>query len=163
MDKKEPTEETGAKREKKAKKEKKEKESAPELPFLKLLILPLTLASMLLGLSIMPLFPQPLPTILAFLIAFVTYKKPRIGMPIGGLTIGLGLMYNLAEMNFIAMLGSTLMRQAFVFVLLFLFTALPVVFHSRRAVVSINLGIIAAIVLFFGQTYFLAIPLIFTC
>ena len=159
---KKETKETGDKREKKAKKEKTEKESAPELPFLKLLILPLTLASMLLGLSIMPLFPQPLPAILAFLIAFVTYKKPRIGMPIGGLSIGLGLMYNLAEMNFIAMLGSTLMRQAFVFVLLFLFTALPVVFHSRRAVVSINLGIIAAIVLFFGQTYFLAIPLIFT-
>jgi len=147
---------------KKEKKVKKEKESAPDPEFFKLLILPLTLASMLLGLSIMPLFPQPLPTILAFLIAFLTYKKPRIGMPIGGLTIGLGLMYNLAQMNFISMLGSTLMRQAFVFVLLFLFTALPVIFHSRRAVISINLGIIAAISLFFGQTYFLAIPLIFT-
>jgi hypothetical protein len=150
-----------AKKEKKAKK-KKEKESAPDPEFFKYLILPLTLASMLLGLSIMPLFPQPLPTILAFLIAFLTYKMPRIGMPIGGLTLGLGLMYNLAQMNFISMLGSTFMRQAFVFVLLFLFTGLPVVFHSRRAVISINLGIIAAISLFFGQTYFLAIPLIFT-
>jgi hypothetical protein len=143
-------------------KKKKEKESAPDPEFFKLLILPLTLASMILGLSIMPLFPQPLPIILAFLIAFLTYKKPRIGMPIGGLTIGLGLMYNLAQMNFISMLGSTLMRQVFVFVSLFLFTALPVIFHSRRAVISINLGIISAILLFFGQTYFLAIPLIFT-
>jgi hypothetical protein len=162
--KQERPEETGeklSKKEKKAKK-KKDKESAPDPEFFKLLILPLTLASMLLGLSIMPLFPQPLPTILAFLIAFLTYKMPRIGMPIGGLTIGLGLMYNLAQMNFISMLGSTLMRQAFVFGLLFLFTALPVIFHSRRAVISINLGIIAAILLFFGQTYFLAIPLIFT-
>jgi hypothetical protein len=143
-------------------KKKKEKESAPDPEFFKLLILPLTLASMILGLSIMPLFPQPLPIILAFLIAFLTYKKPRIGMPIGGLTIGLGVMYNLAQMNFISMLGSTLMRQVFVFVSLFLFTALPVIFHSRRAVISINLGIISAILLFFGQTYFLAIPLIFT-
>ena len=143
-------------------KEKKEKERTPELPFLKLLIFPITLASMLLGLSIMPLFPQPLPAILAFLIAFLTYKKPILGMPIGGLTIGLGLMYNLSQMNFIAMLGSTESREAFVIVLLFLFTALPIIFRSREAVVSINLGIIAAILLFFSQTFFLAIPLIFT-
>ncbi len=147
---------------KKRKQEKKEKESAPEPAFLKLLILPITLAAMLLGLSIMPLFPQPLPAILAFLIAFLVYKKPRIGMPIGGLVIGLGLMYNLSKMNFISMLGSTQTREAFVFVLLFLFIALPVIFHSRRAVLSIDLGIIAAILLFFSQTYFLAIPLIFT-
>ena len=147
---------------KKRKQKKKEKESTPEPAFLKLLILPITLASMLLGLSITPLFPQPLPAILAFLIAFLAYKKPRIGMPVGGLVIGLGLMYNLSKMNFISMLGSTVMREAFVFVLLFLFTVLPLIFHSRRAVISINLGIIAAILLFFSQTYFLAIPLIFT-
>ena len=146
----------------KEKKAKKEKESTPELPFLKLLVFPITLASMLLGLSIMPLFPQPLPAILAFLIAFLTYKKPIIGMPIGGLTVGLGLMYNLSQMNFISMLGSYEARVAFVFVLLFLFTGLPIIFRSRNAVVSINLGIIAAILLFFSQTYFLAIPLIFT-
>jgi hypothetical protein len=141
---------------------KKEKESAPEPEFFKLLILPLTLASMLLGLSIMPLFPQPLPAILAFLIAFLAYKKPRIGMPIGGLVIGLGLMYNLSKMDFIAMLGDTLTREIVVVVFLFLFTALPIIFHSRRAVISINLGIIAAILLFFNETYILAIPLIFT-
>jgi len=149
-------------KEKPEKKAKKEKESAPEPEFFKLLILPITLASMLLGLSIMPLFPQPLPAILAFLIAFLTYKKPRIGMPIGGLIIGLGLMYNLSKMNFIAMLGEPIIRGTFVFVFLFLFTALPIIFHSRKAVISINLGIIAAISLFFSQTYFLAIPLIFT-
>jgi len=149
-------------KEKPEKKAKKKKESAPEPEFFKLLILPITLASMLLGLSILPLFPQPLPAILAVLIAFLTYKKPRIGMPIGGLTIGLGLMYNLSKMNFILMLGEPEIRGAFVFVFLFLFTALPLIFHSRRAVISINLGIIAAISLFSGQTYFLAIPLIFT-
>jgi len=138
------------------------KESTAEPEFLKFLILPLTLVSMLLGMSIMPLFPQPLPAILAFLIAFVTYKKPVIGMPIGGLIIGLGLMYNLAKLDFIVMLGPSGTRQAVVFVFLFLFTALPIIFRSRKAVISINLGIIAAISLFFSQTYFLAIPLIFT-
>ena len=147
---------------KRQKPKKKEKERTPEPEFFKLLILPLTLASMLLGLSIMPLFPQPLPAIMAFLIAFLAYKKPRIGMPIGGLTIGLGLMYNLAKMNFISMLGAPELRGAFVFIFLFLFTALPIIFHSRKAVLSINLGIIAAILLFFSETYFLAIPLIFT-
>ena len=146
----------------KPKKKTAEKESKPEPEFLKILILPITLASMLLGLSIMPLFPQPLPAILAFLIAFLTYKKPILGMPIGGLIIGLGLMYNLAKMDFISMLGDPGTRQAVVFVFLFLFTVLPIIFRSRRAVLSINLGIIAAISLFFSQTYFLAIPLIFT-
>ena len=150
------------KKEKPEKKAKKEKEITPEPEFLKHLILPITLASMLLGLSIMPLFPQPLPAILAFLIAFLTYKKPMLGMPIGGLTIGLGLMYNLSEMNFISMLGTPVIRGAFVFVFLFLFTALPIIFRSRKAVISINLGIIAALSLFFSQTYFLAIPIIFT-
>jgi hypothetical protein len=144
------------------KREQKEKERAPDPEFFKLLIFPLTLASMLLGLSILPLFPQPLPAVLAFLIAFLTYKKARLGMPIGGLTVGLGLLYNLSTMNFISMLGEPWVRGAVVFVFLFLFTALPVIFHSRRAVISINLGIIAAILLFFPQTYFLAIPLIFT-
>ena len=152
----------GSLKRQKSKPKKKEKESTHEPEFFKLLILPTTLASMLLGLSIMPLFPQPLPAILAFLIAFLAYKKPRIGMPIGGLTIGLGLMYNLAKMNFISMLGATELRGAFVFVFLFIFTALPIIFHSRKAVLSINLGIIAAISLFSSQTYFLAIPLIFT-
>jgi hypothetical protein len=146
----------------KPKKQVKEKESTAEPEFLKYLILPLTLASMLLGLSIMPLFPQPLPAILAVLIAFLAYKKPVLGMPVGGLIIGLGLMYNLAKMDFISMLGSPQTREAVVFVFLFLFTVLPIIFRSRKAVISINLGIIAAISLFFSQTYFLAIPLIFT-
>ena len=150
------------KRKSKKKTKKKEKESVAEPEFFKILILPITLASMLLGLSIMPLFPQPLPAILAFLIAFLAYKKPILGMPIGGLIVGLGLMYNLAKMDFISMLGDPGVRQATVFVFLFLFTVLPIIFRSRKAVISINLGIIAAISLFFSQTYFLAIPIIFT-
>ncbi len=142
--------------EKKEKPEKKEKKSAPEPELLKILIFPITLLSMLLGLSIMPLFPQPLPIILAILIAFLTYKNSIVGMQIGSITIGLGFMYNLSKMNFISMLGEPIARGVIVFVFLFLFIALPLFFHSRRAVISINLGIIAAILLFF------AIPLIFT-
>jgi hypothetical protein len=145
---------------KKGGQKKKEKEHTPELPYIGILTFVITLASMLLGLSIMPLFPQPLPAILALLIAFVTYKRPIFGMPVGGLLIGLGLMYNLAKLNFISMLGETQTREIVVFVFLFLFTALPIIFRSRKAAISINMGIIAAISLFFGQVYFLAIPII---
>jgi hypothetical protein len=144
----------------KPKQKKKEKERAPELPYINILTFLVTLASMLLGLSILPLFPQPLPAILALLIAFVTYKRPIFGMPVGGLLIGLGLMYNLAKLNFIAMLGEPQTRQIVVFGFLFLFTILPIIFRSRKAAITINMGIIAAISLFFGQVYFLAIPII---
>jgi hypothetical protein len=144
----------------KRRQKKKGKERAPESPYFNILTFVITLVSMLLGLSIMPLFPQPLPAILALLIAFVTYKKPLFGMPVGGLLIGLGLMYNLAKLNFISMLGETQTREIVVFVFLFLFTALPIIFRSRKAAIAINMGIIAAISLFFGQVYFLAIPII---
>jgi hypothetical protein len=139
---------------------KEEEKRAPELPYLNILTFVITLAGMLLGLSILPLFPQPLPAILALLIAFVTFKRPIFGMPVGGLLIGLGLMYNLAKLDFISMLGETQTREIVVIVFLFLFTALPIIFHSRKAVIAINMGIIAAISLFFGQVYFLAIPII---
>ena len=33
----------------------------------------------------------------AVLVAFITFKIPRLGMPIGGVIIGLGLMYHLAD------------------------------------------------------------------
>jgi hypothetical protein len=144
----------------KRRQKKKGKERTPELPYINILTFVITLVSMLLGLSIMPLFPQPLPAILALLIAFVTFKRPILGMPVGGLLIGLGLMYNLAKLNFIAMLGEPQTREMVVIVFLFLFTALPIIFHSRKAAIAINMGIIAAISLFFGQIYFLAIPII---
>jgi hypothetical protein len=147
---------------KKRMKKKKEKESGREPEWMKILTFAITLVAMLLGLSIMPLFPQPLPAVLAFLIAFVAFKRPILGMPVGGLLIGLGLMYNLAKLNFIAMLGETEIRWFVVFIFLFLFTALPIIFRDRKSAIVINLGIIAAISLFFNQAYFLAIPLIFS-
>ena len=44
--------------------------------------------------------------------------------------------------------------------MLFLFVALPLFFKRYKQAIAINLGIIAAILLFFSQTYYLAIPLI---
>lgn len=143
-------------------KEKEQKEHALEPRPLKIFTFVITLASMALGLSLMPLFPQPLPILLAFLVAFVTFKKPRFGMPIGTLLIGLGLMYQLATLDFIAMVGEPLTRIAVVGVFLFLFIALPVICKRYKQAIAINMGIIAGILLFYNQIYYLAIPLILT-
>ena len=120
-----------------------------------------TLASMVLSLSLMPLFPQPLPIVIAFLIAFVAYENPVFSLPVGGVLIGLGLFYNMSKVNFISSLGDQLVREAVIIVFLLLFVGLPIVFHKHKAAIAINLGTTAAILLFSGQAYFLAIPLIF--
>jgi hypothetical protein len=143
-------------------KEKEQKERALEPPPLRILTFVITLASMALGLSLMPLFPQPLPILLAFLVAFVTFKKPRFGMPIGTSLIGLGLMYQLATLDFITMMGEPLTRAAVVVVFLFLFVALPVICKRYKQAIAINMGIIAGVLLFYNQIYYLAIPLILT-
>jgi len=151
---------TWLKKRKEKSKEKEQRERTREPAPLKIFTFALTLVSMILGLSLMPLFPQPLPTLLAFLVALVTFKKPRYGMPIGTLLIGLGLLYQLSTVDFIAMVGEPLSRAAVVVVLLFLFVAPPVIFKRYKQAIAINMGILAAVLLFFNQTYFLAIPLI---
>jgi hypothetical protein len=83
-------------------------------------------------------------------------------MPIGTPIIALGLLYHLSSLNFIVMLGDTFVREIVVFMFIFLFAALPILFHRYRDAIAINLGITAAILLFFSQTYYLAAPLIAT-
>jgi hypothetical protein len=121
-----------------------------------------TFASMVLGLSLMILFPQPLPIIISFLIAFVTFKNhARAGMSIGSLLIGLGMMYHLSKANIISQMSALpLARALSIIVLLILFVAIPFLFNRYEDAIAIDLGIIAATLLFFGQTYYLAIPLI---
>ncbi len=128
---------------------------------LRILTFALTLASMGLGLSFLPLFPQPLPIVIAFLIAFVAYENPGFSLPVGGALIGLGLIFNMTKVNFISVLGDQFVRQAVIFAFLFVFTILPIVFHKHKAAIAIDLGIVAAVLLFNGSLYFLAIPLIF--
>ena len=143
-------------------KEKEKKKPTGEPAPLRILAFALTLASMGLGLSLMPLFPQPLPILLAFLVAFVTFKSPRFGMPIGTLLIGLGVMYHLSTIDFIAMLGEPTLREGVIVVFIALFVVIPIVFRRYKDAIAIDLGIMAAILLFFNQTYYLAIPLILT-
>jgi hypothetical protein len=143
-------------------KEKVKKERTAEPATLRILAFALTLVSMGLGLSLMPLFPQPLPILLAFLVAFVTFKSPRFGMPVGTLLIGLGVLYHLATIDFIAMLGEPMVRQGFIAVFMVVFIIIPIIFRRYKDAIAIDLGIMAAILLFFNQTYYLAIPLILT-
>ncbi len=143
-------------------KENKAREHALEPQPMKLVTFALTLVSMISGMSLLPIFPQPLPVIIALLVAFVTYKRPIFGMPIGTPLIAVGLLYHLSSLNFIVMLGEPYVREIVVFVFLFFFTALPILFHRYKDAIAINLGIIAAILLFFNQTYYLAAPLIAT-
>ena len=138
-------------------------ERALEPRRLRVVTFSLTFAAMALGLSFVPLFPQPLPVLIAFMVAAVTYGFPEAGMPIGCGVVGVGLIYQLSAMNFVSMLSDDpWVKGGFVGVWLTLFIVPPIVFHRQKAALAINLGIIAAVLMFFSQTYFLAVPLILT-
>lgn len=121
-----------------------------------------SLVTMMAAFSFIPLFPQPLPLLVAVLVAFIIYQIPRVGMPIGCTIIGLGLLYHLSFLNFIAYIGYVPLRIGFVGALLGVLIIVPVVFCRYRHAIAINLGILAAMALFFNSYYFLAIPLILT-
>jgi hypothetical protein len=139
------------------------RERALEPRRLRVLTFALTFVSMAVGLSFIPLFPQPLPILISFMVAAVTYGYPQVGMPIGCGVIGFALMYQLSALNFVAMLSDNpIVRAAVIVVWLALFIIPPIIFHRQKSALAIDLGILAASVLFFDQTYFLAIPLILT-
>ncbi len=143
-------------------KEKEAEERRLEPPMLRMITFIFTLVAMGLAMSILPLFPSPMPIFLAVLVAFVVYTRPQIGMPIGGLIIGLGLMYQLSAENvyFISFLGDQSTRVAFIAVWMGLFVALPAVSRRYKSALAIDFGILAVVTLFSGQVYFLAIPII---
>ena len=144
----------------KKRKDKETQERSLESQPLKIITFVVTLVAMALGMSFLPLFPQPLPIILAVLVAFLTFQYPMYGMPIGGAIIGIGLMYHLSELYFISFLGATIVRVAVLVVWMTLFVGLPVIFHRYKSTLAIDFGLLAVAMLFFAPTYFLAIPLI---
>ncbi len=141
-------------------KEKEEQNRNLESSALKWLTFLFTAIAMGLGMSYLPLFPQPLPIFLAILVAFVVYQKPRLGMPVGGAVIGFGLMSHLAQLKFISFIGDTPVRVAFIVAWLTLFIVLPLTSNRYKSAIAIDFGILAVTALFFAPTYFLAIPLI---
>lgn len=148
------------KTQKQKRKEKEEQERNLEPSSLKMLAFVITLVAMAVGMSVLPLFPQPLPIFIAVLVAFITFKIPRVGMSIGGVVIGLGLMYHLAQLYFISFLGDIQIRVAFIVIWMALFIVPPAIFNRYKSALAIDFGILAVASLFVGQIYFLAIPLI---
>jgi len=121
--------------------------------------------SMTLALSLMPIWPvEPvymLPIIMSFLIAFLAFKDPRLGITIGSLLIGISLIYHLAEISFISGIAeNNAFRLLSILIILgfFLFTSYATENHEDA--IAIAIGITAAMLLFFGETYCLPIPLI---
>ena len=143
--------------------QKEARERALEPRRLRIITFTLTFISMSLGLSFIPLFPQPLPILISFMVAAVTYGYPQAGMPIGCGVIGLGLIYQLSTMNFISMISyDSTVRAVVIVVWLVLFIVPPIFYHRQKTALAIDLGLLAAMTLFLDQTYFLAIPLILT-
>jgi len=115
---------------------------------------------MMFGLSLIPLLPQPLPIVISFLIAFTAFKNPKYGMCIGSVLIGLGLIYHLSRINFIAIMGGSDIRGLTIFAMFLAFLILPLSINHYEDAITVSVGIIAASTLFFQETFFLAIPLI---
>lgn len=145
---------------KQKRKEKEEQERNLEPSSLKMLTFVITIVAMAVGMSVLPLFPQPLPIFLAVLVGFITFKIPRVGMSIGGVVIGLGLLYHLAQLYFISFLGDFQVRVAFIVIWMVLFIVPPAIFNRYKSALAIDFGILAVASLFVGSIYFLAIPLI---
>jgi hypothetical protein len=143
-------------------KEKEDLERSLEPPILRMITFIFTLVAMGLGMSMLPIFPSPMPIFLAVLVAFVVYNKPQIGMPIGGLLIGLGLLFHLSQPGifFIAFLGDTSVRIAFIVVWMALFVVVPMISRRYKSALAIDFGILAVMVLFSAPAYFLAIPIL---
>ena len=142
---------------KQARKEKEIERKKHESSTLKMLTFVVTLVAMAIGMSILPLFPPPLPIFLAVLVAFLVYQYPIVGMPIGGAIIGLGLMFNISQppLYFISFLGGEQIRVGFVVAFMALFIALPLVFNRYKSALAIDFGIIAvAMPFFFGNLFF---------
>lgn len=125
----------------------------------------LVFSSLALALSLLPIWPvEPLyilPVSLSFLIALLAIRKPRLGMTVGSVLVGASLVYHLALMNFVAGIAESAgFRLIAVFSILMFFLIAPYTVETHEGSIAIAIGTLAAMLLFFNQTYFLAIPLI---
>ena len=111
-------------------------------------------------LTMIPLLPLGLPIFISFLIAFAAFKSPMNGMTLGCLLVAISLTYYLARMNFMYVLGEPYIRALFVLLFILFFVAISSSVRRREDAIPIAIGTISAGLLFFKETFCLAIPLI---
>lgn len=120
----------------------------------------INMVSMSLGFILIPLLPMPLPYIVAFLVAYATYKDKPYGMISGSLLISLGLIYHLSRIGFFQIFQSPIMKIFILSIIIAPFAICPAVISNNLHIIAIDMGIIAVALLFFEPSFYLAIPLI---
>lgn len=126
----------------------------------KILTFLVTMASMTLGFTLIPLLPAPLPIIVAFLTAYAVYRNTPVGASAGSMVIGFGLFYHLARIGFFQLFPNLLVRVSVMAVLILPFLVVPAMLADNLAVIAMDMGIISVCMLFFNSTFYLAVPLI---
>jgi len=126
----------------------------------KILTFIITMASMALGLTLIPLLPPPLPIIIAFLVAYAVYREPPVGALSGSAIIGLGLLYHLSRIGFFALFPSSFLRVSVMALMFIPFLIVPPMITSNLNVIAMDIGIVAVSLLFFRSTFYLAVPII---
>jgi len=126
----------------------------------KLVTFVVTMASMALGFTLIPLLPSPLPIIIAFLVAYAVFKDKIYGAMAGSLIISLGLFYHLSRIGFFQLIHDPVKNTVLMALLIAPFVICPAMFNNNLQIIAMDMGIIAVSLLFFRSTFYLAIPLI---
>jgi len=126
----------------------------------RVITLVVTFVSMGIGFTLIPLLPTPLPFIVAFLVAWATYKDKWYGMMSGSLLISLGLIYHLSRIGFFQIFPGPLQKIVILSFIISPFIICPAMATDNLQLIAMNIGIIAVSLLFFKSTFYLAIPLI---
>ncbi|TFH14510.1 hypothetical protein E4H04_10105, partial [Candidatus Bathyarchaeota archaeon] len=126
----------------------------------KLVTFIINMVSMSIGFILIPLLPMPLPYIVAFLVAYATYKDKPYGMFTGSLLISLGLVYHLSRIGFFQIFQGPLVKIIILSFLIAPFAVCPAIISNNLHIIAIEMGVIAVALPFFEKTVYLAIPLI---
>ena len=126
----------------------------------KFLTLIITTVSLTLSFTLIPLFPSPLPIIVAFIVAYAVYRDPPIGAFLGSMIILLGLFYHLSRIGFFELFPGPWIRLLIMVILVLPFVIIPTTLTSNISIIAMDIGIIAVSLLFFKETFYLAVPLI---
>jgi hypothetical protein len=126
----------------------------------KLITFAVTMVSMAVGFTLIPLLPQPLPLVIAFLVAYAVYRENPYAPITGSLIISLGLFYHLSRIGFFLLISDPLTNTVFKALLVAPFIICPILIHKNLQIIAMDMGIVAVSLLFFRSTFYLAIPLI---